>query len=113
MQTMTTLLASGVIPIINENDTVAVEEIRFGDNDMLSSLVASMVQAQMLVILSDVPGVLTGDPRKRPDGASDSADHESRSGDEGAGRRERGAAGKWRNGCQLKGRTAGGARESR
>ena len=67
MQTMTTLLASGVIPIINENDTVAVEEIRFGDNDMLSSLVASMVQAQLLVILSDVPGVLTGDPRKRPD----------------------------------------------
>jgi glutamate 5-kinase len=67
MQTMTALLASGVIPIINENDTVAVEEIRFGDNDMLSSLVASMVQAQMLVILSDVPGVLTGDPRKRPD----------------------------------------------
>ena len=67
MQTMTTLLASGVIPIVNENDTVAVEEIRFGDNDMLSSLVASMVQAQMLVILSDVAGVLTGDPRKRPD----------------------------------------------
>ncbi len=67
MQTMSTLLASGVVPIINENDTVAVEEIRFGDNDMLSSLVASMVQAQMLVILSDVPGVLTGDPRKRPD----------------------------------------------
>ena len=67
MQTMTTLLASGVIPIINENDTVAVEEIRFGDNDMLSSLVASMVQAQLLLILSDVAGVLTGDPRKRPD----------------------------------------------
>ena len=67
MQTLTTLLASGVIPIINENDTVAVEEIRFGDNDMLSSLVASMVQAQLLVILSDVAGVLTGDPRRRPD----------------------------------------------
>ena len=67
MQTITTLLASGVIPIINENDTVAVEEIRFGDNDMLSSLVASMVQAQMLVILSDVAGVLTGDPRQRSD----------------------------------------------
>jgi glutamate 5-kinase len=67
MQTITTLLSSGVIPIINENDTVAVEEIRFGDNDMLSSLVASMVQAQLLVILSDVAGVLTGDPRRRPD----------------------------------------------
>ena len=67
MQTITTLLSSGVIPIINENDTVAVEEIRFGDNDMLSSLVASMVQAQLLMILSDVAGVLTGDPRRRPD----------------------------------------------
>jgi glutamate 5-kinase len=67
MQTITTLLSSRVIPIINENDTVAVEEIRFGDNDMLSSLVASMVQAQLLIILSDVAGVLTGDPRRRPD----------------------------------------------
>ena len=67
MHTMNTLLAAGVIPIINENDTVAVEEIRLGDNDVLSSLVASMMQAQMLVILSDVPGVLTGDPRKRSD----------------------------------------------
>ena len=56
-----------MIPIVNENDTVAVEEIRMGDNDMLSSLVAGMVQAQLLVILSDVAGVLTGDPRKRPD----------------------------------------------
>jgi glutamate 5-kinase len=67
MQTMNTLLAAGVIPIINENDTVAVEEIRLGDNDMLSSLVASMMQAQLLMILTDVDGVLTGDPRKRRD----------------------------------------------
>jgi glutamate 5-kinase len=67
MQTMTALLAAGVVPIINENDTVAVEEIRLGDNDVLSSLVASMMQAQMLMILSDVPGVLTGDPRTSPD----------------------------------------------
>src|ERR1700683_2806710 len=66
-QTIAELLGAGVIPIINENDTVAVEEIRLGDNDVLSSLVASMMQAQMLVILSDVAGVLTGDPRKRSD----------------------------------------------
>jgi glutamate 5-kinase len=65
--TMSALLAAGVIPIINENDTVAVEEIRLGDNDTLASLVASMMQVQMLMILSDVAGVLTGDPRKRPD----------------------------------------------
>src|SRR6202050_4946528 len=66
-QTIDELLGAGVIPIVNENDTVAVEEIRLGDNDVLSSLVASMMQAQMLVILSDVAGVLTGDPRKRSD----------------------------------------------
>ncbi len=66
-QTIATLLAAGVVPIVNENDTVAVEEIRLGDNDVLSSLVATLVDAQLLVILSDVPGVLTGDPRKRPD----------------------------------------------
>ncbi|MGH7934675.1 MAG: glutamate 5-kinase, partial [Candidatus Binataceae bacterium] len=67
VHTMQALLAAGVVPIINENDTVAVEEIRMGDNDVLSSLVAGMIQAQLLVILSDVAGVLTGDPRKRTD----------------------------------------------
>jgi glutamate 5-kinase len=65
--TIETLLQHGIIPVINENDTVAVEEIRFGDNDNLSALVATLVQAQLLIILSDVAGVLTGDPRKRPD----------------------------------------------
>ncbi len=65
--TIEALLQHGVIPIINENDTVAVEEIRFGDNDNLSALVASLVQAQLLVILTDVSGVLSGDPRKRSD----------------------------------------------
>jgi glutamate 5-kinase len=66
-QTIAALLGAGAIPIVNENDTVAVEEIRLGDNDVLSSLVATLVQAGMLVILSDVEGVLTGDPRRRPD----------------------------------------------
>lgn len=66
-QTVSELLGAGVIPIVNENDTVAVEEIRLGDNDVLSSLVASLVQAQLLIILSDVDGVLTGDPRTRED----------------------------------------------
>lgn len=67
MHTIQTLIAADVIPVINENDTVAVEEIRMGDNDVLSSLVAGMVQAELLIILSDVAGVLTGDPRKRRD----------------------------------------------
>ena len=56
--TLLTLLEAGVVPIVNENDTVAVEEIRFGDNDQLSALVAGLVHADALVILSDVDGLL-------------------------------------------------------
>ena len=62
------LLKMEVIPIINENDTVAVEEIKFGDNDTLSALVAGLVDADMLIILSDVNGLYNADPR-----ASDNA----------------------------------------
>jgi glutamate 5-kinase len=66
-RTLEALLALGVIPIINENDTVATEEIQIGDNDTLSALVASLVGADVLVILSDVEGLMTGDPRRRRD----------------------------------------------
>ncbi len=65
--TLFTLLHLGVLPVINENDTVAVEEIRFGDNDNLSVLVATLVGADLLVILTDLDGVYTTDPRKDPD----------------------------------------------
>ncbi|MGH2727475.1 MAG: glutamate 5-kinase [Actinomycetota bacterium] len=58
------LLALGVVPIVNENDTVAVEEIRFGDNDRLAALVANLVHADLLVILSDVEGVHASDPSR-------------------------------------------------
>ena len=51
------LLESSIIPIVNENDTVAVEEMKFGDNDHLSALVATLLEADILVILSDVEGV--------------------------------------------------------
>jgi glutamate 5-kinase len=64
--TLTTLIGLGVIPIINENDTVAVEEIRFGDNDSLAAQVAHLVDADLLIILSDVDGLFTADPRKDP-----------------------------------------------
>lgn len=64
--TLTALIGFGVIPIINENDTVAVEEIRVGDNDTLASEVAHLVDADVLVILSDVDGLYTEDPRKNP-----------------------------------------------
>src|SRR5439155_962417 len=64
--TLRTLLDLGVIPIVNENDTVAVEELKFGDNDHLSALTASLVEADLLVILSDVGGVYTADPALDP-----------------------------------------------
>src|SRR4030042_6033874 len=59
------LLHLGVIPIVNENDTVAVEEIRFGDNDQISALVANLVDADLLIILTDMDGLFTADPQKR------------------------------------------------
>ena len=61
--TMETLLHYGVVPIINENDTVAVEEIRFGDNDTLSSFVAMVADADLLILLTDVDGLYTANPR--------------------------------------------------
>lgn len=61
--TLQTLLESSIIPVVNENDTVAVEEMKFGDNDHLSSLVATLIGADLLVILSDVDGVYDRDPR--------------------------------------------------
>jgi glutamate 5-kinase len=64
--TIFTLLSYGVIPIINENDTVATEEIKFGDNDQLAALVAQMVEADRLIILSDVDGLYPSDPTKKP-----------------------------------------------
>ena len=65
--TIFTLLKNGIIPIINENDTVSISEIKFGDNDTLSALVASKVAADVLVILTDVDGVYTSNPRQNPD----------------------------------------------
>jgi len=67
MMAIDELLNCGVIPIINENDTVAVDEIKFGDNDTLSALVANLVKAQRLVIITDTDGLYTDDPRKNPD----------------------------------------------
>ncbi|MFQ5532706.1 MAG: glutamate 5-kinase [Candidatus Methylomirabilales bacterium] len=64
--TLFTLLGLGVIPIVNENDTVAVDEIKFGDNDILSALVASVVDADLLVMLTDQEGLYTADPRTDP-----------------------------------------------
>jgi glutamate 5-kinase len=62
--TLTTLLEAGVVPVINENDTVAVEELKFGENDYLAALVTNLVSAQVLIILSSVDGFYTADPAR-------------------------------------------------
>ncbi len=64
--TLRTLVALGVIPIINENDTVTTDEIRFGDNDTLGALVTNLIEADVLVLLTDQQGLYTADPRRDP-----------------------------------------------
>ncbi len=76
--TLTRLLELGVIPVINENDTVATDEIRFGDNDTLAALVANLLEADLLIILTDRDGLHEADPREREDaplvGCADASD---------------------------------------
>ena len=63
---MSVLLSRGAIPIINENDSVVIDELKVGDNDTLSAQVAAMVQADLLVLLTDVDGLYTGNPNSDP-----------------------------------------------
>ena len=65
--TLHQLMLGRVVPVINENDTVATDEIRFGDNDTLAAMVANLIEADLLIILSDVQGLLAEDPRVNPD----------------------------------------------
>lgn len=65
--TLNELLQQDVIPVVNENDTVATEEIEFGDNDTLSAIVAHLVKADLLILLTDIDGLYTDDPHKNPD----------------------------------------------
>jgi glutamate 5-kinase len=64
--TLDVLLSCGIIPVINENDTVVVDELKFGDNDNLSALVTNLVEAQLLLIMTDIDGLYTADPRTDP-----------------------------------------------
>ncbi len=89
--TLSTLLNLGVVPIINENDTVVTDEIKFGDNDTLGALVANLLEADTLVILTDQLGLFNADPRQNPEAklisegrANDSA-YESMAGGAGSG----------------------------
>ncbi|SHO46925.1 glutamate 5-kinase [Desulfopila aestuarii] len=65
--TLNTLFEFGVVPIINENDTVSIEELRFGDNDTLGALVANLIEADMFICLTDVVGLYNGNPHTDPD----------------------------------------------
>ncbi len=76
--TLMTLLKLGIVPVINENDTVVNDEIKFGDNDTLGALVANLVEADLLIILTDQKGLYTADPRKDPDARFV---HEAKAGD--------------------------------
>ncbi len=64
--TLRTLLMLGVVPVVNENDTVATDELRFGDNDTLAALVSNLVEADLLILLTDQDGLFDGDPRRNP-----------------------------------------------
>lgn len=89
--TLQALLGYGVVPIINENDTVVTDEIKFGDNDTLGALVANLVEADALIILTDQKGLYTADPRRDPaatlisEGRADDRKYESMAGGAGSG----------------------------
>ncbi|MBI5786516.1 MAG: glutamate 5-kinase [Rhodocyclales bacterium] len=89
--TLQALLGYGVVPIINENDTVVTDEIKFGDNDTLGALVANLVEAEALIILTDQKGLYTADPRREPaatlisEGRADDRQYESMAGGAGSG----------------------------
>jgi glutamate 5-kinase len=89
--TLQALLGYGVVPIINENDTVVTDEIKFGDNDTLGALVANLVEADALIILTDQQGLYTADPRQDPtatlitEGRADDRRYESMAGGAGSG----------------------------
>src|ERR1039457_3110706 len=89
--TLVTLLGLGVVPVINENDTVVNDEIKFGDNDTLGALVANLLDADTLIILTDQQGLYSADPRIDPaatlirEGRADDAAYESMAGGAGSG----------------------------
>ena len=88
--TLITLLELGVVPIINENDTVVTDEIKFGDNDTLGALVANLLEAEALIILTDQPGLFSADPRYNPsatlisEGRADDTAYEAMAGGAGS-----------------------------
>ena len=111
--TLLALLALKVVPVINENDTVVTDEIKFGDNDTLGALVANLVEADALVILTDQAGLYSSDPRQRSGRAPDHHGRCRRCRPRAHGRRCRFATGPRRHDRQGAGRQARGAQRSR
>ncbi len=107
--TLRTLLRLGVIPVINENDTVATDELRFGDNDTLAALVANLIEADLLILLTDQDGLFDQDPRTNPGRPPDRGDLGRRSAAGPGRRRQRHRARHGRHGDQGPGRPAGRA----
>ena len=102
--TIATLLKLGAIPVINENDTVATSEIRYGDNDRLAARVATMMGADLLVLLSDVDGLYSAPPATEPGRPLPAAGREDHAGDRGDGRQRRLGAVAGRHADQDRGR---------
>ena len=105
-QTLVRLLELGCVPIVNENDAIADDEIRFGDNDRIAALVAHNVAADLLVLLTDMPGLYTADPRTDPTATlidEVAADDPLLSVDGHASRAATGAAAAWRRSCRRRG----------
>ena len=107
--TLTTLLGLGVVPVVNENDTVVNDEIKFGDNDTLGALVANLLDADLLVILTDQAGLFDADPRKDPSAKLVRARHRRRPRARAHGRRRRQRHRPRRHADQDPGRQARGA----
>ncbi len=107
--TLFTLLALDVIPIINENDTVTTDEIRFGDNDTLGALVTNLIEADVLVLLTDQPGLFTADPRRDSDSHAGAHGPGGGTATRGDGRRRRQRGRSRRHAVQGAGRQARGA----
>ncbi len=100
--TITALFTLGVVPIINENDAVADEEIRFGDNDRLAALVANLIAASRLVLLTDTPGLLTADPHLDPNASLIEEVDRDRSRSRIVGGREQLRRRQWGHGLQTR-----------
>ncbi len=105
--TLLTLIDQRIIPVINENDTIATHEIRIGDNDNLSALVATLIEADLLILLTDQPGLFTADPRTDKDAQLIERVEPHRRRDLGAGGRLGDGLGHGRHGDQDSGGAVG------